>query len=234
MGRNILGIALITILAAQLQVSASSAANDSPSAIAEAAVAAHGGEKLRAMKTLVLRGTAEVSGSPSQTFPAGFVLIFAGDRYFLEITNPFQPLKQVYDGQNVSSSLPGFQLPPVNRLGLPMLQRIGSEGYKVEPLPEKSRKRKGFRVVAPDGFFCDFFVNEKTGAVKAYESEFDVNGRPVTTSVEVDSVKDVEGVKVPDKYAQRFELGTFTIYTAFKAREVVVNGPVEDSVFSLK
>jgi hypothetical protein len=224
-----------SILALVVLVSSASAnLNDSAVALAEAAVAAHGGEKLRSMSSLTLRGTAEISGSPSQTFPAGFVMIYSGDRYFLEITNPLQPLKQVYDGETVSSSLPGFQLPPVNRLGLPMLQRIGSEGFRVEPLPEKSRKRKGFRVVAPDGFYCDFFVNEKTGAVKAYEAEFDVSGRVVTTSVEIDSVKDVQGVKVPDRYSQRFELGTFTVYTSFRAREVVVNGPVEDSVFSVK
>lgn len=201
---------------------------------AERAFRAHGGEKLKAMKTLVLRGSAEVSGSPSQTFPAGFVMVFAGERYYLEISNPFQPLKQVYDGTSVSSSLPGFQLPPVNRLGLPMLQKIGEEGYKVSPLPAKSRKKKGFRVTAPDGYICDFFVDEDTGAVKAYEAEFDFNGRTVTTSVEVDGVREVEGVRVPDRYSQRFELGFITVYTSFKAKEVLVNSTVEDSVFLIK
>lgn len=202
--------------------------------LATIAFKAHGGERLKEMKTLVLRGTAEVSGSPSQVFPAGFIMVFAGERYYLEITNPFQPLKQVYDGTSVSSSLQGFQLPPINRLGLPMLQKSGEAGFVVSALPEKSRKKKGFRVTAPDGYICDFFIDEKTGAVKAYEAEFEFNGRTVTTSVEIDSVKDVEGVKVPDRYSQRFELGFITVYAAFKAKEVLVNGTVEDSVFVIK
>lgn len=200
---------------------------------AKAALKAHGGDKLKSMKTLVLRGSAEISGSPSQVFPAGFVMVFAGERYYLEISNPLQPLKQVYDGSSVSSSLPGFQLPPVTRLGLPMLQRSGETGYRITALPEKARKRKGFRVTAPDGYVCDFFIDEKTGGVKAYEAEFDFNGRPVTTSVEIDGLREVEGVKVPDRYAQRFDLGFLTVYANFKAKEVLVNSTVEDSVFTI-
>ncbi len=208
--------------------------NDEANALAMAALVAHGGEKLKSMKSLVLKGSAEVAGSPTATFPAGFTMIFSGDRYLLEISNPFQPLKQVFDGEETYSSLPGFRLPPVNRLGLPMLQRINDAGFKVEVLPEKSRKKKGFRIVSPDGFFCDFFVDSKTGAVKAYESDFDVNGRVVSTSVEIDSLSEVEGIKIPKKYSQRFELGGITIYTSFNAAQILVNSNIEDSVFSLR
>lgn len=224
----------VSSVVAQSGPNANNDANAAAVESARAALKAHGGEQLKSMKTLVLKGSAEISGSPSQVFPAGFIMVFAGDRYYLEISNPFQPLKQVNDGTNVSSSLPGFQLPPVNRIGLPMLQRVDDPGYEVTTLPEKSRKKKGFRIKAPDGYICDFYVDDRTGAVKSYEAEFDFNGRAVTTSVEIDSVKVVQGVKVPDKYSQRFELGSITVYANFKAAEVLVNSPVEDSVFVIK
>ena len=210
-------------------------ANDSsPEAAARKALEAHGGEKLKAMKSLVVRGAAEISGSPQVTFPATFSTIFSGDKYLLEITNPFQPLRQVSDGIATQSSLPGFSLPPVTRLGLPMLQRIGDEGFKVEALPEKFKKRPGFRVVSPEGFFTDFLVDAKTGAIKSYESAFEIDGRLVSTSVEVDRVKEVDGVKVPERYSQRLELGQFTVYVAFKATEILVNSEMDQSIFNVR
>lgn len=201
---------------------------------AKKAFEAHGGEKLKSMRSLVVRGSAEISGSPQVTFPATFSTIFSGDKYLLEITNPFQPLRQVSDGNSTQSSLPGFSLPPVTRLGLPMLQRIGDEGFKVEPLPEKFKKRPGFRVVSPEGFYTDFLVDAKTGAIKSYESAFEIDGRLVSTSVEVDRVRDVDGVKIPERYSQRLELGQFTVYVTFRATEILVNSEMDTSIFNVR
>jgi hypothetical protein len=214
-------------------VSLSFANDASHEAAAKRALEVHGGESLRSMSSLVVRGTAEISGSPQITFPATFSTIFAGEKYFLEITNPFQPLKQVSDGTTTQSSLPGFSLPPVTRLGLPMLQRIGDEGFKVEPLPEKFKRRPGFRVVSPEGFFTDFLVDAKTGVIKSYESAFEIEGRVISTAVEVDRLKEVNGVRVPERYSQRLELGQFTVYVAFRANEILVNSELDDSVFKL-
>jgi hypothetical protein len=50
-------------------------------------------------------------------------------------------------------------------------------------------------------------VDEKTGMVKGYESSYEINGRAVSTSVEIAKVREVEGVKVPERFAQRFDLG---------------------------
>ena len=200
---------------------------------AKKALEAHGGEKLRALGTLVVRGTADISGSPSVTFPATFSTIFSGDKYFLEISNPFQPLKQVHDGTNTQSSVPGFSLPPVNRLGLPMLQRIGEKGFVVQALPEKFKKRPGFRVVSPEGFYTDFLVDQKTGEIKSYESSFEIDGRVISTAVEVDRMKDVDGLKIPERYSQRFELGQFTLYISFKANEILVNTELDPSIFKI-
>jgi hypothetical protein len=205
--------------------------NASPLELAKTALAAHGGDKFKQMKTLVVRGTADVSGSPTMTFPAPFVMTYAGDKYRLEITTPFLQFKQIYDGQQTYSSTNDVSLPPINRLGLPLLPKIEEKDFTVSALPEKSKKKTGFRITAPDGYYTDFFVDEKTGQVKGYEASYEVNGRTITTSVEIDKVREVEGVKVPERYAQRFETGNLTIYSDFKAKEILVNTPIGDDVF---
>jgi hypothetical protein len=179
-----------------------------------------------------VRGTADISTSPAQTIPSTFVMIFSGDKYRYEISNPLRPFSQTYDGLNTVSSLPGFTLPPVNRLGLPLLQKMDQKDYVVSALPEKSKKKTGFRITSPEGFYTDFFVDEKSGEVKSYEASYDFNGRSVTTSVEIDKMRDVEGVRLPEKYAQRFELAFATIYADFKAKEILVNSEVADDVFT--
>ena len=98
---------------------------------------------------------------------------------------------------------------------------------------EKSGKKYGFRITAPEGFYTDFFIDEKTGLIKSYESEYEMRGRTITTSVEINKVRDVDGVKVPERYAQRFETGQLTIYADFKAKEILVNSVVADKIFSI-
>ncbi len=204
-----------------------------PLELAKATVVVYGGDKFKNMKTLVVRGTADVSGSPTTTFPATFATIYSGDKYRLEIANPLQPFKQIYDGEKTSSSVNGLNLPPINRLGLPLLQHIEEKDFTVSALPEKSGKKYGFRITAPEGFYTDFFIDEKTGLIKSYESEYEMRGRTITTSVEINKVRDVDGVKVPERYAQRFETGQLTIYADFKAKEILVNSVVADKIFSI-
>ncbi len=207
--------------------------NASPLELARATLKIYGGDKFKDMKTLVVRGTADVSGSPTTTFPATFATIYAGEKYRLEISNPFQPFKQIFDGQTTSSSVRGFELPPLNRLGLPLLPKIDAKDFAVSALPEKNKKKSGFRITAPEGFYTDFVIDEKTGMIKSYESSYEINGRNVTTSVEIDRVREVDGVKVPELYAQRFDIGQFVVYVDFKAKEILVNSPVADELFSV-
>lgn len=171
--------------------------------LAALAVAAHGGDKLRNIRTLVIKGSVDVTTSAAaQAFPASFVTIFSGDKYRLEIANPFQPLKQVYDGTQTTSSVRGgFTLPPINRLGFPMLQQFGRQGFVITPLPDNKKKRKGFRMTSPEGYFTDFYLDEKTNQIKGYDASYTINERAVTTSVEIEKCRDVDGVLVPEKYA---------------------------------
>lgn len=208
-------------------------AESSPADLAKATLAAHGGDKLKQMKTLVMRGSVDLTVT-GQTVPAAFSMVFSGEKYFFEVVSPFQQLKQVFDGRSTYSSLQGFALPPMNSLGFPLLPKIGDAGYVVSALGEKSKKRYGFRVTTPEGFYTDFYTNEKTNQLKGYDSSFETGGAQlVTTSVEIDEFQTVEGILVPKKYSQRFDLGTITAYTNFKAKEILINSPIADQVFAM-
>ena len=208
------------------------AAASSPLELANAAVTAHGGDKLKNMKSLLLRGSVEVNGGSSMmVIPATFMLAISGDKYVFELNNPIQPLKQISDGKDISSS--GYQLPPMTSLGFPLLMRVGQKGYVVAALPETRKSKKGFRVTTAEGFYTDFFADERTGQIKGYESAYDVDGRTVTTSVEIDEFQTVEGVIVPKRYSQRFDLGQMTAYANFKTKDILVNSQIEDSIFAI-
>ena len=200
--------------------------------VAKATLAAHGGNKLKKMKTLVMKGSMDLNVF-NQLTPATFAIAISGDKYSFDINSPIQPLKQVYDGRQTFSLIQGFSLPPITSLGFPVLPRIGDAGYVISAVGETKKKRKGFRITTPDGFYTDFFVDEKTGQIKGYESSYDVGGRIVTTSVEVDEFQTVDGILVPKKYAQRFDLGTLTAYANFKTKEILINAPIADDVFAI-
>lgn len=203
--------------------------------MAKLTLAAHGGDKLKAMKTLVVKGSVDVTTSAiAQTIPATFITIFAGEKYRIEIANPFQPLKQVFDGTQTSSTIRGgFTLPPINRLGFPLLPHLGEQGFVITALPETKKKKKGFRMTSPEGFYTDFYLDELTNQIKGYDSSYEMGGRTVTTSVEIDKYRVVDGITVPEKYAQRFDTEQLTIYANFKAKEILINSVVTDSIFSL-
>lgn len=207
------------------------AASDNASIdLAKLVLAAHGGDKLKSMKSIVMKGSADVNVQ-GQSLPGVFSMAISGDKYYFEINAVVQKLKQVYDGQQTYSSMQPFSLPPMTSLGFPLLPRIGDAGYVISGLTDK--KKKGFRITTPDGFYTDFFVDDKTKQIKGYESSYDLGGRIVTTSVEIDEFQTVEGVVVPKKYSQRFDLGQLTAYANFKTKDILINSPIDDSAFAL-
>src|SRR5688572_2845310 len=203
-------------------------------ALAKLAVEAHGGDKFRKMRTLSLIGTVDVTASSMpQPIPATFVMIFAGDRYRFELNNPFQPIKQVFDGARTTTSVAsGFTLPPFNRVGFPVLQRAGDPGFVISSIPENKKKKRGFRVTSPEGYATDFYVDEKTNQIKGFDSSYDVNGRSVNTVAEVDKIRIVDGVSVPEKYVQRFTIGEIVLFASFTAKQITVNQEVANDVFA--
>jgi hypothetical protein len=209
-------------------------ANAAAGETAKAALAAHGGDKLKAVKTLVIKGSVDVTMSVSpQVLPGTFATIIAGEKYRLEINSAMQSMKQIYDGRETQSSLPGFSLPPITRVGFPVLSRVGDTGYTVTALPESAKKKAGFRITSPEGYYTDFYVDEKTNLLKGFDSSYEISGRTVTTSAEIDKYKIVDGITIPEKYVQRFDLGQMTIYSAFKAKEIFINSEIPEDYFNL-
>lgn len=204
----------------------------SPLDVAKAALAAHGGDKLKNMKALVMKGSLDLNVF-NQITPAAFSVAISGEKYSFEINNPFQPMKQVFDGTRTYSTIQGFELPPITSLGFPLLPKVGVDGYAITTLADVKKKRKGFRITTPDGFYTDFFVDDKTSQIKGYESSYVVRDREVTTSVEIDEFQTVEGIVVPKKYSQRFDLGSITAYANFKTKDILINAPIDDSVFAM-
>jgi hypothetical protein len=207
---------------------------DAEIALAKTALEAHGGAKLKNMKSLVVRVSADITTSAfNQAIPATFVMVFAKEKYRFELANPFQPIKQVFDGVNTSTTIQGgMTLPPINRLGLPLLPMIGETGFIITPLPDPKKKRRGFRMTAPEGYYTDFYIDEKTNQIKGYDSSYEIRGRKVTTSVEIDKMRLVDGIVVPERYAQRFDTEQVTVYAEFKVKEVLVNSELAEDVFS--
>jgi hypothetical protein len=201
--------------------------------LAKSALTAHGGEKFKAMKSLSIIGSVDITVSSfNQAFPASFTTVFSGDKYRLEINGGVANFKQVFDGnETFTSPQRGFSLPPINRLGLQLLQRLGDEGYQVSDLSDK--KKTGFRLTSPEGYYSDFYMDKKTNMIKGYDASYIINNREATTSVEIDKLEEKEGIQIPVKYSQRFDFGEMTVYVQFKAKEILLNTEISNDVFAL-
>lgn len=201
--------------------------------LAKATLAAHGGDKLISIRTIVLRGTADLSaGASTQTITATFAIVLSGGRYLFEIQSPIFNYKQTYDGQQSYSSIAGFGL-PLDKMGLKMLVKINEKGYTASALPEKFKNKKGFRITSPEGSYTDFIVDEKTNLVKEFESSYDVNGNTLTTTVAIDKYREVEGVFIYERFTQRMEMPQGTAYVSFMAKEILVNPEIGDYIFAI-
>ncbi len=210
----------------------SAEAAESPQALADRSLEAHGGKKLREMSSLLVSGKVDITVSSfQQAIPASFSTALAGERYLLEINSDVAAFRQAFDGENTyTSPQRGFSIPPLNRMGIALLQKIGTEGYEVSEAPKKD----GFRITTPEGYYTDFYLTRKTGLIKSYESAYSVAGRTVSTLVEVKKYEITEGLSIPSRYDQRFEMGSLTVYAAFKADKVLVNTDLPDEMFGGK
>ena len=204
-----------------------------PVDLAKATLQAHGGDKLLSVKTLIIRGSADLSTSASaQVIPAAFATIFSGTKYRFDIQSPFFNFNQIFDGEQNYSSIGNFSL-PLDKSGPALLMKVNENGYTVSELPEKLKKKKGFRITSPDGFYTDFIVNEKSGQIKEYESSYQVGSATLTTSVDIEKYREVEGVWINEKFSQRLETPQGSFYANFKAKDILVNSEVSNDVFAI-
>lgn len=207
--------------------------NTTPLELAKAALQAHGGDKFKDIKSLTEIGSADVAMPGSaQTMTVAFKLIMSHEKFRFEINSPFANFQQIYDGENLYASMGGSDVPPLSKLGINLLAKAEDKGYAVSALPDK-KKRRGFRITTPEGYATDFYIDSSTGRVMSYEAKFVVRDREVSTAVEHDKFREVEGVLVPEKFSQRFDIGANTFYANFRAKDIIVNAAIADDVFAM-
>jgi len=205
-------------------------ASTSPLDLAKAAVAAQGGDKFKSAKNTILRGSVELYGPNStQSIPGSFIIVTSGDKFRMEVdARPLFTFKQIFDGQNSYSSLPGAEMAPMNKFGMQVLRKFDEAGYTVTALPDK-KKLRGFRISDADGNATDYYLDPATGRVVNFTFSF--NGYNFGT--ENKKFKEIEGVLVPTSFTQRIEMPQGAAFAEFNAKDIKINQTVGDDVFAM-
>ncbi len=212
-------------------IAAAITATSTPLELARAALAAQGGEKFKNLKSMWLVGSVDLyAPNSAQSIPGKFSLVTAGERMRLDIdASPAFKFKQIYDGQQSYSSIPGVQMPPANKFGLPVLARYDQPGYVVSALPDK-KKLRGFRIVDAEGNTTDFYIDPNTGRVMQYLIPY--NG--LTFGIENSKFKEIEGVLVPFNFSQRLEMMQGAFFAEYKVKDAKLNQAIGDDVFTIQ
>src|SRR6185436_543635 len=134
-------------------------AETTPVELARAALAAQGGDKFKNLQNVWIYGDVNLY-SPNSSFPqpGKFSLVTAGAKMRLDVDSPAFKFKQIFDGQQSYSSMPGVQTPPAVKFGLFVLTKYDQPGYTVSALANE-KKLRAFRIVDPDGNTTDFFID---------------------------------------------------------------------------
>jgi hypothetical protein len=206
-------------------------ANTTPLELARAALAAQGGEKFKNLKSMMLIGSADLyAPNSTQSIPGKFAIVTAGDKVRIDIdARPVFNFKQIYDGRQSFSSVPGVEMPPPSKFGLPVLAKFDQPGYIVSALPDK-KKLRGFRIVDSEGNTTDFFVDPATARVMQYLTPY--NG--YTFGTENTKFKEVDGVLIPFNFSQRLEMPQGAFFAEYKVKDVKLNQPIGDDVFVMQ
>ena len=206
-------------------------AGSTPVELARAALAAQGGDKFKNLKSMTLIGSADLyAPSSTASIPGKFVIVTTGDKVRIEIdARPLFNFKQIFDGQRSSSSMPGVEMPPPSKFGLAVLAKYDQPGYTVSALPDK-KKLRGFRIVDAEGNTTDFFIDPASARVMQYLTPY--NGYVFGT--ENSKFKEVDGVLIPMNFSQRLEMQQGAFFAEYKVKEVKLNQPIGDDVFTVQ
>jgi hypothetical protein len=203
-------------------------ATTSPMDLARAAFNAQGGEKLRAVKNMVLKGSVDLyAPNSTQSIPGGFVIVTACDKLRIEIdARPAMSFKQIFDGQNSYSSMPGVELPPFSKFGIAVLGKFDQPGYTVAAIPDK-KKLRGFRISDGEGNITDFYIDQGTGRVMSFLVPY----RNYTFGTENKKFKEVDGVLIPSSFTQRLEMPQGAFFADYNVKDIKLNQEFGDDVF---
>ena len=201
-----------------------------PMELARIALAAQGGDKFKTLKSMVLRGSVDLyAPNSTQSIPGGFIWVVAGEKLRLEVdARPAVSFKQIYDGQRAYSSLPGVDLPPASKFGLPLLAKFDQAGYVVTALPDK-KKQRAFRITDAEGNSTDYYIDASTGRVMSFIIPYG----GYTFGTENKNFKEVDGVLVPTEFTQRLEMPQGAFFAEYKVKDIKLNNPLGDDVFEI-
>lgn len=205
-------------------------AESTPADLAKAAFNAFGGEKFRNLQNAVLRGSVQLYPPNSvQSIPGSFTLVTAGPKLRMEIdARPAIVFKQIYDGEQSYSSMPNVEMPPLTKFGLGALAKYDQQGYQLSALPNK-KKLRAFRLVDPEGYTTDFYIDPATGRVMSFMLYYG----GLTLGTEHSKFKDVEGVLVPSSFSQKFEMPMGAFFAEFNAKDIKINQQLADDAFAI-
>ena len=205
-------------------------ANSTPVELARAALAAQGGDKFKNLKNIWIYGDVSLY-APNSSFPqpGKFSLVTAGAKMRLDVDSPAFKFKQIFDGQQSYSSIPGVQTPPADKFGLYVLTKYDQPGYTVSALANE-KKLRGFRIVDPEGNTTDFYIDPVTARVVKYLSPY----MGYTFGTENSKFKEVDGVLIPYNFTQRLEMAMGAFFADYKVKEAKLNQPLNDDVFVIQ
>ena len=205
-------------------------ANSTPVELARAALAAQGGDKFKNLKNVWIFGDVNLY-SPNSSFPqpGKFSMVTAGPKMLLVVESPAFKFKQIFDGQQSYSSMPGVQTPPADKFGLNVLKNYDQAGFTVSAIPNE-KKLRGFRIVDAEGNQTDFYIDPVTARVMKYVSPY--NG--YTFGWENTKFKEIDGVLIPFNFSQRLEMAMGAFFAEYKVKEAKLNQDLGDDVFTIQ
>lgn len=204
-------------------------ATSTPVELARIALQAHGGERFRNLKNIVLRGAVDLySPNSTQALGGQFAVVMAGEQFRMDIQSPAFSMRSIFDGEQTYSSMPQFQLPAINRYGYNLLFNFEKPGYAVSALSDK--KKTGFRVSSPDGAVTDFYLDPKNGRIQRFVIPV-ADG--VSYSVEHKALKEMDGVLVPMSFIQKFEMPQGVFFAESKVKTALLNQTLDADVFAI-
>jgi hypothetical protein len=205
-------------------------AETTPKDLARAAFLAQGGEKFRSVQNMMLRGSVQLYPPNSvQSLPGSFSLVTEGDKLRMEIdARPAIVFKQIYNGEQSYSSLPNVSFPPMTKFGWGALARFDQQGFQVQALADK-KKQRGFRIVDPEGYTTDYYLDPKTGRVMSFLIYYE----GIVLGTENSKFKDFDGVLVPVSFSQKFEMPMGAFFAEFNVKEVKLNQQLGEDAFAI-
>jgi hypothetical protein len=202
-----------------------------PMELAKAALAAMGGDNFKKLKSSFVTGSANLY-APNQagSIPGKFGIATAGEKVRVDVdAQPIIVFKQIYDGERSFSTIPGIEIPPPSKFGLPLLGKLDQPGYVVSAIPDK-KKLRGFRITNPEGNTTDYYLDPVTARV----SEYIIPWQGYTFGSSITKFAEVDGVLVPMAFSQRFEMPQGAYFAEYKVKSVKLNGPIANDVFVIQ